>query len=76
MKSTAGRLLLVTASILGARAARAADYYAAPNGAGTTCSQASRCSVATAAGKTNPGDTVHIADGTYNTNKAGFCQGT
>src|SRR4249920_3824226 len=67
MKSIAGRLLVITISMLGARVARAADYYAAPNGTGTTCSQASRCSVGTAAGKTNPGDTVHLADGTYST---------
>jgi hypothetical protein len=67
MKSLARRSCVLLCSLLGGRAVQAADYYASPNGTGTTCAQTSRCSVATAAGKTNPGDTVHIADGTYNT---------
>ena len=60
-------LLTLPSVLLTARAAGAADYYASPSGSGSTCSQASPCSAGTAAGKTNPGDTVHLADGTYNT---------
>ena len=65
MRSRLGPLLVLSSCVLLARVAGAADYYASPTGSGSTCSQAAPCSAGTAAGKTNPGDTVHLADGTY-----------
>jgi len=61
-----------------APAARAATYYAAPSGSGSTCSQSAPCSLSSAAGKTNPGDTVVLADGMYgslNVTRAGSASG-
>ncbi len=39
-------------------------FYAAPNGSGSTCSQAAPCSLGTAIGKTGQ-DTVWVREGTY-----------
>ena len=60
--SALGSLLALTAAL---PAAHAADYYASPSGSGSTCSQASPCSLGTAVGKPNGGDTVYLLTGTY-----------
>jgi hypothetical protein len=59
--SLCASLLALTA----AAPAHATDYYAAPNGSGTTCSQAAPCSAATAIGKPSAGDNVYFRGGTY-----------
>src|SRR3569623_866691 len=60
---------LAGAALLGARvaasSARATSYYVAPNGTGSTCSQASPCPLTTGAAKTVAGDTVFLAGGAY-----------
>jgi len=53
------------ATICLASLAQATDYYASPTGSGSTCSESSPCSLSTAAGKTNGGDTVHLRAGNY-----------
>jgi hypothetical protein len=65
MKTHASALASVLAFAAALPAAHAADYYASPSGSGSTCSQASPCSVGTAVGKPNAGDTVYLATGTY-----------
>ncbi|HZQ91917.1 MAG TPA: choice-of-anchor Q domain-containing protein [Terriglobales bacterium] len=45
--------------------ASATTYFVTPAGSGTTCTAAAPCSLTTAAGKTNPGDIVQLAPGTY-----------
>ena len=47
--------------------ARAASQFASPNGSGTTCSQAVPCTASTAINQAQPGDTVILLDGNYNT---------
>jgi hypothetical protein len=45
--------------------ASSAYYYASPSGRGTTCSQASPCTVQTGLRKIEAGDTLWLLDGTY-----------
>ena len=53
------------ATICLASLAQATDYYASPTGSGSTCSESAPCSLSTAAGKTNGGDTVYLRAGNY-----------
>ncbi len=55
-------LMAVTAAL---PVAHAADYYASPSGSGSTCSEASPCTLNTAVGKPAAGDTVYLLTGTY-----------
>lgn len=43
----------------------AADRYASPTGSGSTCSEASPCSVQEAINQAQPGESVILKDGTY-----------
>jgi hypothetical protein len=60
--SAAFSLLAFTAAL---QPAHGADYYASQNGSGSTCSEASPCSLNTATGKPAAGDTVYLMSGTY-----------
>src|SRR5690625_5059117 len=54
-------LLLMTAG----SGAMAAEWYAAPNGSGSDCTQASPCTIQGAIDKADEYDTVHVASGDY-----------
>jgi hypothetical protein len=60
-------LLLAGAALAAPTLAAAAGdtYYASPTGAGTACSQGSRCSIGEAVAKAGDGDSVSLAAGTY-----------
>lgn len=51
--------------LLLASSASATDYYVSPSGSGSTCSDGSPCSTATALAAATAGDTVHFKTGTY-----------
>lgn len=44
---------------------QAADLFVTPGGAGSTCTQANPCQLATAAAQAADGDTIYVAAGTY-----------
>src|SRR5690625_7888548 len=52
-------LLLMTAG----SGAMAAEWYAAPNGSGSVCTQASPCTIQGAIDRAGEYDTVHVASG-------------
>src|SRR5690625_724256 len=54
-------LLLITAG----SGAMAAEWYAAPNGSGSDCTQASPCTIQGAIDRAGEYDTVHVASGDY-----------
>ncbi len=58
-------LALVLSLVIAASAQASSTYYVSPSGSGTTCSVSSPCSLASAIGFTEPGDTVVLAGGTY-----------
>src|SRR6187551_1186705 len=65
----AGIAVLLTTLAL-APAAQAAQRYAAPAGAGTTCSQAAPCSLKEAISKAKANDEVIVGGGTYATTES------
>jgi len=59
------RLAMGGAVLACAGSALAADWYAAPTGGGSLCSQASPCTIQGAIDVAAPYDTVHVAPGDY-----------
>ncbi len=61
--------IIVTSSTIAALClatwAKASDYYASPTGSGTTCSDASPCTLSSAMSKLVGGDTVYLRKGNY-----------
>ncbi|MFH0863552.1 MAG: right-handed parallel beta-helix repeat-containing protein [Candidatus Gottesmanbacteria bacterium] len=56
---------IILASFLFTSPAYGAEYYVSPTGSGTTCLNASPCSLTTGLGKLVAGDTLYFKDGTY-----------